>query len=50
MYLASYFFGGMVGSVVPGQVFDRFGWEACVVGIGVGLALGGVLAGRLRLA
>ena len=29
-YLACYFFGGMVGSAVLGQFFDRFGWTACV--------------------
>ena len=48
MYLASYFFGGMAGSVVLGQIFDRFGWAACVAGIGAALALGGLLATRLR--
>jgi sugar phosphate permease len=26
IYLACYFFGGMVGTAVLGQVFDRFGW------------------------
>ena len=36
LYLASYFFGGLVGSAVLGQVFDRFGWAACVAGIGLG--------------
>jgi predicted MFS family arabinose efflux permease len=35
LYLASYFVGGLVGSAVLGQVFDRFGWGACVAGIGV---------------
>jgi YNFM family putative membrane transporter len=34
LYLASHFFGGLVGSFVLGQVFDRYGWAACVVGIG----------------
>ena len=48
MYLASYFLGGIVGSVVLGQLFDRFGWAACVAGVGVALALGAVLARRLR--
>ena len=37
IYLASYFFGGLVGSAVLGQIFDRFGWAACVAGIGVSL-------------
>ena len=30
IYLASYYAGGLVGSFVLGQVFDRVGWPACV--------------------
>ena len=30
IYLASYYAGGLVGSFVLGQVFDRIGWAACV--------------------
>ncbi len=30
LYLASYFAGGLAGAAVVGQVFDRFGWPACV--------------------
>lgn len=37
LYLASYFLGGLVGSAVLGQLFDRFGWEAAVSGVGVAL-------------
>jgi MFS transporter, YNFM family, putative membrane transport protein len=48
-YLACYFFGGLVGSAVLGQLFDRFGWTACVAGVGVTLVLAGLLATRLRL-
>jgi predicted MFS family arabinose efflux permease len=47
LYLASYFFGGLVGSAVLGQVFDHLGWAACVVGIGVSLLVAGLLALRL---
>jgi predicted MFS family arabinose efflux permease len=47
IYLACYFFGGIVGSVVLGQLFDRAGWIACVAGIGCAIALAGVLAARL---
>ncbi|HSI00560.1 MAG TPA: MFS transporter [Reyranella sp.] len=47
LYLASYFLGGLAGSVVLGLVFDRLGWTACVLGIGLALALGGLLATRL---
>src|ERR1700760_348073 len=32
--LACYFAGGLAGSAVLGQLFDRFGWTACVAGIG----------------
>lgn len=48
IYLASYFLGGLVGSAVLGQLFDHFGWEACVAGIALVLAFAGVLAFRLR--
>jgi MFS transporter, YNFM family, putative membrane transport protein len=47
LYLASYFFGGLVGSFVLGQLFDRFGWAACLAGVGIGLALAATLALRL---
>jgi MFS family permease len=48
LYLASYFSGGLVGSFVLGQIFDRFGWPACVSGIGVALAMAALLTARLR--
>ena len=44
LYLASYFFGGLVGSAVLGPVFDRLGWTACVAGIGLALLAAAVLA------
>lgn len=47
IYLACYFFGGIVGSVILGQLFDRFGWGACVAGIGFALAAAAVLTTRL---
>ncbi|MFL5122890.1 MAG: hypothetical protein ACJ8C8_20785, partial [Microvirga sp.] len=47
LYLASYFLGGLVGSAVLGQIFDRFGWAACVAGIGAALALAALFARRL---
>lgn len=49
IYLACYFFGGLVGTAVLGQIFDRFGWWPCVVGIGLALATAAYLAVRLRL-
>ena len=47
MYLASYFFGGLVGSAVLGQVFDLLGWAACVAGIGLALVVGIAMTRRL---
>jgi YNFM family putative membrane transporter len=49
IYLASYFLGGLVGSAVLGQLFDRLGWPACVAGLAVSLTVAGLLAFRLRL-
>jgi predicted MFS family arabinose efflux permease len=49
-YLACYFFGGLVGSAALGQLFDRFGWLACVTGVGAALALGSAFVARLKLA
>jgi MFS transporter, YNFM family, putative membrane transport protein len=49
IYLACYFSGGLVGSAVLGQVYDRLGWPACVAGIGLALAAAMVLTLRLRL-
>jgi predicted MFS family arabinose efflux permease len=48
IYLASYFFGGLAGTAVVGQVFDRFGWSAAVGAIGVALAFALALAARLK--
>ncbi|GEO16370.1 MFS transporter [Microvirga aerophila] len=48
LYLASYFSGGLVGSAVLGQVFDRYGWAACVTGVGLSLLIAALLAVQLR--
>lgn len=48
-YLACYFLGGLAGSAVLGQLFDRFGWAACVAGVGVALAAAALLTTRLKL-
>jgi predicted MFS family arabinose efflux permease len=48
IYLACYFFGGILGSAVLGQLFDRFGWTACVAGIGLSLGVAAILATRLK--
>ncbi|MBR1123731.1 MFS transporter [Bradyrhizobium lablabi] len=48
-YLACYFLGGLAGSAVLGQLFDRFGWTACVAGVGASLAVAALLAKNLVL-
>ncbi len=50
IYLASYFFGGLVGAAVLGQVFDAFGWAAAVSGVGVALVVAVLLAVRIKSA
>jgi YNFM family putative membrane transporter len=49
IYLACYFLGGLVGSAVLGQVFVRFGWTACVIGIALSLFVAALLAFRLKM-
>lgn len=49
IYLACYFGGGLAGTAVLGWLFDRFGWEACVAGIGVALAAAAILGTRMKL-
>ncbi len=48
-YLACYFGGGLAGSAVLGQLFDRYGWTACVAGIAASLAVAALLTARLKL-
>jgi len=48
LYLAAYFTGGLVGSLVLGHVFDGVGWSHCVMGIGLALLLAAVLTIALR--
>lgn len=48
LYLASYFFGGLVGSAVLGVLFDMFGWTACVAGIAISLIVAALLAVSLK--
>jgi YNFM family putative membrane transporter len=48
MYLACYFLGGLAGSALLGQLFDRFGWTACVAGVGAALLIAAGLAIRLK--
>jgi len=48
IYLACYFAGGLVGTAILGQVFDRIGWPACVVGIALSLGVAALLALHLQ--
>ncbi len=48
IYLACYFSGGLVGSAILGQIFDRFGWGTCVAGIGLALIVAAALTFRLK--
>jgi predicted MFS family arabinose efflux permease len=48
-YLSCYFFGGLVGSAVLGQLFDRFGWTACITGVAASLLAAAMLVRRLVL-
>lgn len=47
IYLACYFAGGLAGTAALGALFERFGWGACVAGIGVALILAAALGRRL---
>jgi YNFM family putative membrane transporter len=49
LYLACYFGGGLAGSAVLGQLFDRLGWAACIAGIGLSLAAAALLTTRLTV-
>jgi YNFM family putative membrane transporter len=49
IYLACYFLGGLVGTAVLGQVFDRLGWTATVIGVGAALAVAAALTARLTV-
>jgi YNFM family putative membrane transporter len=50
MYLACYFAGGLAGTAMLGWIFDRFGWAACVSGVGAALAAAALLTSRLVIA
>ncbi|PDS62019.1 MFS transporter [Rhizobium anhuiense] len=47
IYLASYYTGGLTGSLVLGQIYDNLGWDACVVALGAALLLAILLARSL---
>jgi len=49
IYLAAYFTGGLVGTVLLGAVFERYGWSACVAGIGAAILFAAWLGARLKI-
>jgi MFS transporter, YNFM family, putative membrane transport protein len=49
IYLACYFAGGLVGTAILGQIFDRIGWAACVGGIALSLGVAAVFAVCLKM-
>ena len=52
IYLASYYSGGLIGSLVLGQVYDGRGWNACVfvlvAALGLAMLLGSTLGKSRR--
>ncbi|KYH00831.1 MFS transporter [Bradyrhizobium sp. DOA1] len=47
-YLACYFCGGLVGTSVLGRLFDAFGWQTCVAGVGFALVVAALLTIDLK--
>ncbi len=43
LYLGAYFSGGLIGAALLGQAFDHLGWPACVLGVGLALAVAALL-------
>jgi predicted MFS family arabinose efflux permease len=48
IYLACYFAGGIVGTAILGQIFDRIGWPGCVAGIALALVAAATLTPHLK--
>jgi predicted MFS family arabinose efflux permease len=49
IYLACYFAGGLIGTAILGQIFDRGGWPACVGGIALSLGAAAALTSCLKM-
>jgi len=47
LYLSSYYCGGLAGAAVIGQLFDRLGWSAAVIGVSASLGLAALLSLKL---
>ncbi len=48
LYLSSYYCGGLAGAAVVGQLFDRSGWSAAIIGVGFALGVAALLGLQLR--
>jgi MFS transporter, YNFM family, putative membrane transport protein len=48
LYLACYYLGGLAGAAVLGQIFDRYGWTACVTGVAASLFFAAMLVSKLK--
>lgn len=48
LYLASYFLGGLAGAAILGAAFDAGGWQGCVAGVAMALAVAAALSLTLR--
>ncbi|WP_435104166.1 MFS transporter [Arhodomonas sp. AD133] len=46
LYVSAYYLGGVLGSYVPGLIYERWGWGPTIAGIGVVGLLGLTLAWR----
>lgn len=49
LYLASYFSGGLVGAVVLGQVYTRYGWQMMLVSVALVLIIAAALGSRFAV-
>ena len=46
--LTGYLLSASVGTAILGQIFDRLGWRACVVGIAFAVGVAAALTQRLK--
>lgn len=49
LYLAAYFSGGLAGSILLGQVFERLGWVATLVAVALAAGIAIAIAARVSL-
>lgn len=48
LYLSFYYCGGLVGAGMVGMLFDRAGWDAALIAVGVALAIAAAIGASLR--